>query len=266
MKKIILIVALILSNNPLLAAKESEKDLMLCAEGKISKVLAADRFELDSGEIVRLMMVKVPHMPQGSEISEPWPMAEQIEAFIRSYFTGKTLTFHCLERTRNRHGELVTMAKKADGEWLQSQMITQGWAWVYSTSDFTYGASELYGLEDESRRQGRGLWSYKSYRLKDAAKLNDNVGRFEIVEGKVVDVATVKNVTYINFSDDWRKDFTLRMNWRARNLFKKTGITAESFTGKHVQVRGWISWYAGPMIELTHPSQIRLLDGYETQN
>ncbi len=260
MKKILLIVALILSNSPILAAKEGEKGLMLCAEGKLRKVLAADRFELDSGETVRLMMVKVPHMPQGSETSQPWPMAEQIEAFMGSQFTGKAFTFHCLERTRDRHGELVAMAKLANGGWLQSLMIKQGWAWVYSTSDFTYGASDLYGLEDEARRQGHGLWSYNSYRLKDADKLNNNVGRFEIVEGKVVEVAKIKNITYINFGGNWRKDFTLKMNWRAHNLFKKAGIPIESLAGKRVQVRGWISWYAGPMIELTHPAQIRLLD------
>lgn len=259
MKKILTIVALMLSNSHLVAAGEGEKGLMLCAEGKVTKVLAADRFELDSGEIVRLMMVKVPHMPKGSETGKPWPMAEQIEAFIRSQFTGVTFTFHCLERTRDRHGELVAMAKMADGGWLQSQMIKQGWAWVSSTRDFTHGAFELYGLEDEARRQGHGLWSYTSYRLKDAAQLNNKVGRFEIVEGKVMAVAVVKNVTYINFGGDWRKDFTLKMDWRARKLFEKAGVAVESLAGKRVQVRGWISWYAGPMIELTHVDQIRLL-------
>lgn len=260
MKKIILVVALMLSNNYLVAAGEGEEALMLCAEGKVNKVLAADRFQLDNGEIVRLMMVKVPHMPQGSETSQPWPMAEQIETFIRSHFTGETFTFHCLERTRDRHGELVAMAKMADGGWLQSKMIKQGWAWVSSTRDFTHGATALYGLEDEARRQGHGLWSYNSYSLKDASNLNNKVGRFEIVEGKVMGVATVKNVTYINFGNDWRKDFTLKMNWRARKLFEKADIPVESLEGRRVQVRGWISWYAGPMIELTHVDQIRLLD------
>lgn len=260
MKIITLIVALILSNSHLVAAGEDEKGLMLCAEGKVNKILAADRFELDSGEIVRLMMVKVPHMPQGSETGRPWPMAEQIEAFIRSHFTGETFTFYCLERTRDRHGELVAMAKMADGGWLQSQMIKQGWAWVSSTRDFTHGASALYDLEDEARRQGHGLWAFNAYSLKDAAKLNNKVGRFEIVEGKVMAVATVKNVTYINFGNDWRKDFTLKMDWRARKAFEKAGIPVESFAGKRVQVRGWISWYAGPMIELTHVDQIRFLD------
>lgn len=260
MMKVILIVVLTFLNSHLADAEEGAAGLMLCAEGKVSKVLAADRFQLDSGEIVRLMMVKAPHMPQGSETGKPWPMAEQIEAFMRSRFTGEAFTFHCLERARDRHGELVAMAKMADGGWLQSEMIKRGWAWVYSTGNFTYGALALYGLEDEARRQGHGLWTFTSYRLKDAAKLNNNVGRFEIVEGKVMGVATVKNVTYINFGDDWRKDFTLKMDWRARKLFEKAGISVESLAGKRVQVRGWISWYAGPMIELTHPAQIRLLD------
>ncbi len=78
--------------------------------------------------------------------------------------------------------------------------------------------------------------------------------------GFLFSVGQPKKATYMNFGEDWRKDFTLKMDWRARRLFKKLGIDPSIYEGKNIQVRGWVSWNGGPMMDLTHPEQIRLLD------
>ena len=230
-------------------AKQEDVDLILCAQGKVDRLLAADVFVLDSGETIRLMMVQVPHIPSGTETGKPWPMAEEIRTATAKKIEGELFSFHCLKRSRNRHGEIVAMAKMASGAWLQSFMIEKGWARVYSTKDYAYTASDFYALEDKARADSKGMWSYDSYKLRGVTELNNNTGRFEVVEGTILNVATAKNITYMNFGEDWR----------ARRLFKKAGIDPASFAGKYIQVRGWISWNGGPMIDLTHPAQIRLL-------
>lgn len=241
------------------AAKQDAVKLTLCAEGKVSAVQSSDVFKLESGETIRLMMVQVPHIPGGSETGKPWPMSEQIHTAMKKKVAGKVFSFHCLKRDQNRHGELVAMVKMQNGMWLQSMMIKSGWARVYSTSDFSYAAEEFYALEDKARTDNKGLWSYDSYKVRGVTELNNNTGRFEIVEGMVLKVAATKKATYMNFGDDRRTDFTLKMDWRARRLFKKAGIDPTSYAGKHIQVRGWVSWNGGPMIDLSHPPQIRLL-------
>ncbi len=243
-----------------LGAKEDSALLSLCAEGRVEKLHAADVIELENGVMIRLMMVQVPHIPSGSETVRPWPMSEAIFTAMANEITGKNLSFHCLKKAHNRHGELVAMVKMPDGTWLQSLMITRGWARVYSTSDYAYAVDDLYTLEDKTRDIKSGLWSYDSYAVREISEIDDRIGRFEIVEGRVFEVAETKKATYMNFGEDWRKDFTLKMDWRARRLFKKLGIDPSIYEGKNIQVRGWVSWNGGPMMDLTHPEQIRLLD------
>ena len=84
--------------------------------------------------------------------------------------------------------------------------------------------------------------------------------RFELVEGRVLDVATVRNRTYVNFGDDWRSDFTLNLASSARKLFEREGFDLEGLEGRRVRARGWIKFYNGPMIDITHPEQIEILE------
>ena len=86
------------------------------------------------------------------------------------------------------------------------------------------------------------------------------IDRFELVEGRVRDVATVRNRSYVNFGDDWKTDFTLTMTSRVRRLFDRQGVDLEGLEGRLVRARGWIKSYNGPMIEISHPEQIEILE------
>ena len=74
------------------------------------------------------------------------------------------------------------------------------------------------------------------------------------------DVATVRNRSYVNFGDDWKTDFTLTMTSRVRRLFDRQGVDLEGLEGRLVRARGWIKSYNGPMIEISHPEQIEILE------
>ena len=204
-------------------------------------------------------MVQVPRVPRGSLQGRPWPLAEKILSTIRERIKEKPLSIYCIERQRNRHGELVAMVKMPNGEWLQNLMIKEGLARVYSTPDFSYSSEGLYKLEDHARANGLGIWGLESYAVRNVDGLNNKTGRFEIVEGNVLKISNVNNTIYINFGEDWRKDFTLNVNWRALRRFKKVNMALDGLLGKKIQVRGWVSWNGGPTIDLTHPEQIRLL-------
>ena len=74
---------------------------------------------------------------------------------------------------------------------------------------------------------------------------------FQIAEGLVLDVATVKGRTCLNFGPDWRTDFTITVQPRDRRRFVKVRL---------VRVLGWLRWRSGLMIEATHPEQIGVLE------
>jgi len=76
----------------------------------------------------------------------------------------------------------------------------------------------------------------------------------------VLDAATVKGRTYLNFGADWREDFTVSIDKRAMKLFKKSGFDLLALKNKRIRVRGWLKKFNGPMIEASHPEQIEVLD------
>ena len=119
---------------------------------------------------------------------------------------------------------------------------------------------EMLALEQTARRDRRGIWALPYYRIRNPAETWDDINSFQLVEGRVVDAARVRNVVYLNFGPDWRTDFTFRIDHRALRLFERAGIDPLSFTGRAVRGRGWVKAQNGPLIEITHPEQLEVLD------
>ncbi len=76
----------------------------------------------------------------------------------------------------------------------------------------------------------------------------------------MVDAAVVRGRVYLNFGADWKTDFTVTVAPRDRRLFDDAGIDPGAFAGARLRVRGWVKQYNGPMIEVTHPEQIEVLE------
>ena len=72
--------------------------------------------------------------------------------------------------------------------------------------------------------------------------------------------AVVRGRGYLNFGTDWKTDFTVVVPPDAVRLFRREGVDIPSFQGRTVRVRGWLRWYNGPQMEVTHPEQIEVLD------
>jgi hypothetical protein len=118
----------------------------------------------------------------------------------------------------------------------------------------------LLAAESEARRLKRALWSDAFNRVRGADDLADAIGTFQIVEAKVLAVATSKKRTYLNFGPDRRTDFTVTISPADGRRLAKDGVDPASWAGKTIRVRGWISLLNGPEIELTHPEQVEVLD------
>ncbi len=77
--------------------------------------------------------------------------------------------------------------------------------------------------------------------------------------GTVHAVTSRGQATYINFAEDWQRDFTARIR---RHAFKLAGIPAKALdrlTGRTVRIRGWIERRGGPLITVWRLEQIELL-------
>jgi hypothetical protein len=111
--------------------------------------------------------------------------------------------------------------------------------------------------EYEAQAARRGIWAHPYFRVITPPEAQEFVGRFKLVEGKVLSVHDYHGHTYINFSERWKGNFAVFISRKYAAAFVPTNLP--SLVGKAIRVRGWINYHNAPMIDLTHPEQIEIL-------
>ena len=197
--------------------------------------------------------------PKGAE-----PLAATARTAVAAV-VGRPLLLEFGPRRTDRHGRLLAQAwlAAADGTkevWLQEMLLTQGLARVASTEDTRALVPELLRIEAQARAAGRGLWADPAYRVRTPADAGDALDSFQIVEGRVLAAALVRNGGYLNFGADYKTDFTLGFNRESLQRLQESGIDFKSLRGVRLRARGWLRSFNGPLIDITHPEQIEVLE------
>ncbi len=230
-------------------------------EARVSAVIDGDTVALEDGRQVRLVGIQAPKLPLGRPNFKPWPLAEEAKAALSRLVAGKPVRLLKGETVEDRHGRVLAhLERREDSLWVEGEMLRLGLARVYTFADNRRAAAEMLAIEAEARAARRGLWADPYYAIRDAATVARHVDGFEIVEARVRAMAKVKGRIYLNFGDDWRRDFTVKIERRSVKLFDRASLDPAQWAGKRIRVRGWVTWQNGPMIEATHPEQIQFLD------
>ena len=82
----------------------------------------------------------------------------------------------------------------------------------------------------------------------------------QIVEGTPVKLEHLRDRTFLNFGMDYATDFTLTISARDRKLFDPLPWRLEDLIGRRLRIRGWLELRGGPLIEITYPEQIEVLE------
>jgi endonuclease YncB( thermonuclease family) len=226
---------------------------------------------LDDGRAVRLMDVIGPKRARGGPASDA---RAQMETELSGLVLGKKILLQLDKRQRDRYGRLVAQIMVETGAeplWLQGKLVEDGLARVISLPDNRLCIAELLAKEDDARRAQTGLWKsgFFAVRPAEAEDLLFKLAQsYEIVEGEVRNVTELKGAYYINFGQNWRRDFTAYVSAKSAALFsgaeKSEGqhpIDIAQLKGRHIRVRGWLKNFNGPSMTVTHPEQIEILDG-----
>ncbi|MEQ9520720.1 MAG: thermonuclease family protein [Parvibaculum sp.] len=226
----------------------------------VTEIVDGDTVVLETGRQVRLVGLQAPKLALGRRNYKEWPLAEEARDALADLVLGQAVTLHYGGRKEDRHGRILAHLILDDGRWVQRDMLALGYARVYSFPDNRACVPELLKSEIIARAEGRGIWPLDYYALQPADTpdaLLRAVDSFQLVEGQIARVARVRNRIFINFGENWRDDFTLVIEGADRRRFPDD---LDGWAGRTVRVRGWISSYNGPEIELTHPEQIEWLD------
>jgi endonuclease YncB( thermonuclease family) len=240
-------------------------DLSEPESATVAAVIDGETLELADGRKVRLIGAKAPHPPLGWRGDDPWPFVEEARDALAKLMNGARAELRYGGTRSDRYGHALAQVFVVDGEdrvWVQDALVGSGLARVYSLADNRACATELLASEADARTKRVGLWRSSAYRIQDAAdaeRLGRLIHSYQLVEGTVLAVGEGRGRLYLNFAEDWKRDFTVSVERKDARAFADAGIDLKELAGKRVRARGWLAWRNGPMIEATHPEQLEVL-------
>jgi micrococcal nuclease len=229
----------------------------------LAEIRGGDTLILQDGRSVRLAGVLLPRRTGEGTIASH--SREAAEKALAELVAGEMVELRLDARRRDRYGRVLAqlfVTKDGKRVWVQEQLVSAGLARVMSSRENRICVPDLLSAERTARETGQGSWRTGLFSIKQAASediLSGLAQSYEIIEGRVENVAEVRGRIYVNFGKNWRRDFTVNVSSDAAKLFaEQSAVTG--LRGRLVRVRGWIENVNGPSISLTHPEQLEILE------
>lgn len=229
---------------------------------KITAVIDPLTLQTDKGEIIRLSGIECPDYT----LDNPGAYSLLTRDILTDFLIGQTVTLYQTPdkktgRTDRMGHSLAHIERTADGTWVQGLLLKLGLARVRTRASTPELADQMYALEHNARQEKAGLWAEEKFAVRSPTSLDNSIDTVQIVAGRVYGTANKNGRIYINFGPDWRTDFTITIEPEDKKRFYQANIDPLSWTGKLIEVRGWVDDYNGPTIRLTHPQAVQLQTG-----
>jgi endonuclease YncB( thermonuclease family) len=222
-------------------------------EGRVAEIFDGRSFRLTDGREIRLA---------GIEATPSDPAAANKAVALTALLAGRDVTLRGEDDTPDRYGRQSAFVFLAPSDTLvQNLLLAEGEALVNAEVVDKECAGILMKEEAEARLAKKGTWS-RSTAIKNAEISDDilaGVGRFAVVEGRVLSVRQAGTTTYLNFGRNWTRDFAVTISRRAMPAIEAAGIALKSLENRQIRVRGFIEARTGPRIELLRAGQIEVL-------
>jgi endonuclease YncB( thermonuclease family) len=230
-------------------------------EGRVAAVTDARGFRLEDGREVRLAGIEpAPSATGGNDRIRDRDRAAALAAIVG----GHDVTLRGQDDAPDRYGRQAAFVYLAGSETpVQSELLRQGEALFAADVADRDCAAALAAAEAEARQAKRGTWNDASV-IKNAESPDDiltGIGRFTLVEGKVLSVRQAGATTYLNFGRNWTRDFAATISRRMMPAVEAAGFTLKSLENKRIRLRGFVEARGGPRIEVLRVGQIEVLGG-----
>jgi endonuclease YncB( thermonuclease family) len=222
-------------------------------EGRVSAVIDARSFRLADGREVRLAGIE--QVSPGSTV--------QTKA-LTAMLVGRDIRLSGDDDTPDRYGrQLAFVWLLPDESLVQRELLARGEALASADVAEKDCAAALMAAEGTAREAKRGIWADPAA-IKNAESpggILTGIGRFMLVEGKVLSVRQAGATTYLNFGRSWTRDFAVIIPRSALGHMAAAGLEPKSLENKRIRVRGFVEARSGPRIEVLRAGQIEMLGG-----
>jgi endonuclease YncB( thermonuclease family) len=221
-------------------------------EGRVASIIDARTFRLDDGREVRLSGI----VPVISDKAKA--------AVLATIIGGRDVMLRGEDDAPDRYGRQPAFVFLAGSETpAQIELLRRGEALISTEIANKDCAAELAAAEAEARQAKTGTWADPAA-IKNAESPGDilaGIGRFTVVEGKVLSVRQAGATTYLNFGRNWTRDFAVTISRRMVPALEAAGLGLKSLENRRIRVRGFVEARGGPRIEVLRVGQIEVLGG-----
>ncbi len=232
----------------------------------VENVISPLIIKLDDGRIIHLAGMDMPDL----DYYDPGDLSVTTQKILRDFLNGQRVVVYQTPSKKsgrkNRLGHNIAHLVRTNNDvWVQGMLLSLGLTRVRTTEYNPEMAEQMLRLENTARKAKAGLWEMEAYKTLSPLEAEKHIGSYQIVEGVIKSVSLRKNRIYLNFGNNWRKDFTVSISAFDRKKFTKQKIELQGWQGKRIRVRGWIDSYNGPYMEINHPERFEPLFEQQTQ-
>jgi endonuclease YncB( thermonuclease family) len=224
-------------------------------EGRVVEIIDERSFRLEDSREIRMA---------GIEPAPPEADVKSRTAALSAILAGRDVTLRGADDAPDRYGRQTAFVFLTPSETLvQGLLLEEGAALASAEVADKECQNVLLSAEATAREAKKGVWNGSTAMKK--AEIPDDIlaaiGRFAVVEGRVLSVRQAGATTYLNFGRNWTRDFAATISRRAMPAIEAAGIVLKSLENRQIRIRGFIEARPGPRIELLRAAQIEVLNG-----
>lgn len=128
-------------------------------QARVVRAIDGDTVELETGERVRYLGVDTPESEANANLSSPQFYGPEAAAFNRELVEGRTVWLEADTTETDSYDRLLRWVFLDDGQFVQAELVRNGYAFVNIIGPDNRYADLLRDLERTARAERRGVWT-----------------------------------------------------------------------------------------------------------
>ena len=213
----------------------------------VKSVYDGDTIVLENGERVRLLGVNTPEVESRHRASEPG--GNDAKAWLQNQLQGQKVYLEYDLEKHDKYQRLLAHVFSADGKHINLELLKNGLAFVNVIPPNVRHADKFNKAQLQAENNKLGIWELPHYQARSLSLISSDDKGWKRYIGTPQTIQQNRKFTYLVFND--------QVNIRIANDNLQFFPALETYLGKTVEIRGWISRSREKFsFQIYHPSAL----------
>ena len=215
----------------------------------VKSVYDGDTIVLENGQRVRLLGVNTPEIESRHRASEPGGAAAK--EWLQNQLHGQKVYLEYDLEKHDKYKRLLAHVFLSDGKHINLELLKEGLAFVNIIPPNIRHADLFSQAQQHAENKKLGIWGLPHYQARSLSLISSDDKGWKRYIGTPQKIQHKRKFTYLVFDE--------HVNIRIANDNLKLFPALETYLGKTIEIRGWISRSSGKFsFKIYHPSALIL--------